>query len=94
MNTQRFTHYWNVARFVVIGIAAVLFLFLTLRAECSGFAPNIEVDHFDRNDAESDKSDFQKSQEACEDSRHDDDYHSYTDNKGNDHHFKDGAELG
>jgi hypothetical protein len=94
MNTQRFTRYWNIARFMVIAISAVIFTFLTIRAHCSGFAPNIEVDHFHRNDPEDQKSDFQKQQEAREDSTHDDNIHTSTDNDGGEHYFQGGGEWG
>ena len=91
MNTERFTLFWNYARVVAIAMGAFIITATTIKAHC--FAPNLEIDHFDRNDSEDSKPDHQKSEEAREDSKHDDDYHSYTDNQGNDHHFKDGAEL-
>ena len=95
MDTQRFTGYWNIARFVVIAIAAVIFTFLTVRAHClGGFAPNVEVDHFPRNDPEDKKSDYQRQQEAREDSTHDDDIHISTDNDGGNHYFQGGGEWG
>jgi hypothetical protein len=89
MNTQSFTRYWNIARFVAIGIAFFVFVFLTIRGHAhGGFAPNLEVELDTR-------TEFDEKEEARQESeRNESKTEVYTDPQGSQTVFVDGAELG
>ena len=89
MNIQKFTGYWNKARFVVIIGAFVLFVCLQILAVGSGFAPNLEVEYV----PDIGSTDYGKQQEACEASKGSDSATFSTDENGAQHMYKDGCEV-
>lgn len=88
MNVQTFTKYWNYARFIVIIFAFALLGCMKLCA-FGGFAPNLEVDHFDRFEPDENKSDYQVQEERTQDSKSGD-VPDHIDQNGTVHHFEDG----
>lgn len=88
MNTQSFTHFWNIARFIAIGIAFCIFLFYCFEAEAhGGFAPNLEVELETRSEQDEKETSRQESE------KNDSGAVVHFDDKGNDTIFIDGGEL-
>ena len=82
--------FFNTTRVVAIGAMLGIVVFAKLLAIGEGLSHPFEVEHFERNDT--DRSDFDRQQDAKEDSKHGDPQ-VYIDKDQQVHIYQDGGEL-